>query len=81
LERGSHGRERGEVDRRGFAQENLCHEESGGRSQEDAVAVVASGEEMVGMAGKRAEKRKAVGSSGTEACPGFELRGCGQRRK
>jgi hypothetical protein len=39
------------VDGRGNAGEKLCHEVSGGRGEEDAVAVVAGGDEMVGLVG------------------------------
>jgi hypothetical protein len=45
----------------------------GGGGEEDAVAIVAGGNEMVGLGGQGAEERKAVGSCGAEACPGFEL--------
>jgi hypothetical protein len=53
----------------------------GGRGEEDAVAVVPGGDEVVRTVGKGAEQRKAVRSCGAKAGPGFELWGIGQRRK
>jgi hypothetical protein len=79
--RGAGWREGREVDGRGNAGEKLRHDVRGGGGEENAIAVVASGDEMVRFCGQSAEERKAVGSCGAETCPGFELRGVGQRGK
>ena len=56
----------------------MRHDVGGGGGEEDAVAVVSGGEEVVWLGGQRAEERQAIWSCGTEAGPGFELRGFGE---
>jgi hypothetical protein len=73
--------ERGEVDRGDFAGEKLRHDVCGCGGEEDAVAVVARRDEVVGLCGQGAEERKTVGGCGAKACPGFELRGFSETRK
>jgi hypothetical protein len=53
----------------------------GGWGEEDSIAIVACGHEMVRLVWERAEERKSIGRCGTETCPGFQLRGVGQGRK
>ncbi len=74
-------REGCEVDGGGFAEEKLRHDVGGGGGEKDAVAVVAGGEEVVGLVGESAEEGKAVGCCGAKASPGFELGEIGERRQ
>ena len=64
-----------EVDGGSFVGQELSHDERGRGGEEDSVAVVAAGDEMVGISVKSAEERKTVGCCGAQAGPGFEL-GC-----
>jgi hypothetical protein len=73
--------ERCEVDGWGCAGEKLGHNVRGCGGEKDAVAVVARGDEVVGLSGESAEERKTVGGCGAEAGPGFELRGFGKWRE
>ena len=59
--RGAQRRERGEIDGGVFAGDELSHDAGRRRGQEDAVAVVSSGEELVLVFGERAEDREIVG--------------------
>jgi hypothetical protein len=49
----------------------LRYDVSGGWGEEDAVAEVAGGEEVMGLGGEKAEKGKSVGSCGAQSGPGF----------
>jgi hypothetical protein len=71
----------GELDGRIFVEEKLCHDTSGRRCEQDAVAIVAGGEVGAGMAGVRAEERKKIRDGGTEAGPGVEDGSCGELRQ
>jgi hypothetical protein len=81
LGRGAVRREGREINGGRNAREKLRHDVRGGRGEEDAVTVVACGNEMIGLGRQSAKKRKTVGSRGAEACPGFELEGIGERGK
>ena len=70
-----------EVDGGSFVGEELCHDECGCGGEEDSVAVVACGDEVVGVFGKSADEGKTVGCCGAQTGPGFELWGVGDGRK
>src|SRR6185437_3982405 len=71
---GTRWREADEIDGRSFSDEKLRHDVRGCRSEEDAVAVVSGGYELMGAIRQRAEEGKTIRRRRTEAGPGFELR-------
>ena len=52
-----------------------------GWSQEDSIAIVAGGDEMIWLSRKYAENGKPVGSCRAKAAPGFELGSLGDDGK
>ncbi len=60
-------------------QDQVGHHLGGCGREQDAVAVVAGGDEVMRPGGMRAEQREAVGGCGTKAGPGVHDAGAGER--
>ena len=74
-------REGRQVGGRWFAYDKLRHNICCGGGQEDSIAIVAGGDELIWLTRDGAEDGKTVGSCGAKATPGFELVSLGDEGK
>ena len=59
------GRTKRQVNESSFVEDEFCHDACGGWGEKDPVAIVAGGNEVIGLSRENSEERKAVGGCGT----------------